>query len=252
METHFYEVLTGVGFVVAALVFVTLFLVSAPYGRHTRRGWGPTVNETPGWVLMELPAVITIAVCFVWGHGLAWSPVWIFLILWEIHYVHRTFIFPFRLRRPGRKTPILIVLFAILFNVFNGYMNGRYLGLHAGEYTLDWFTDPRFVAGAGLFFSGMAINLHADQVLFKLRQNGGAEYGIPQGGLYRWISCPNYFGELLEWMGWALATWCLPGLLFAVWTAANLVPRAITHHRWYRERFAEYPAERKAIVPFVW
>jgi protein-S-isoprenylcysteine O-methyltransferase Ste14 len=70
--------------------------------------------------------------------------------------------------------------------------------------------------------------------------------------MYRWISCPNYFGEIVEWIGWAIATWSLAGLAFALWTAANLAPRAHSHHQWYRESFADYPQERKALVPRLW
>ena len=70
--------------------------------------------------------------------------------------------------------------------------------------------------------------------------------------MYRWISCPNYFGEIIEWIGWAIATWSLAGLAFALWTAANLVPRAYSHHQWYRESFTDYPPERKALVPRLW
>ena len=87
--------------------------------------------------------------------------------------------------------------------------------------------------------------------MVRLRAPGESGYKIPRGGLYRWVSCPNYFGELLEWLGWALATWSTAGLAFAVYTAANLVPRALAHHRWYQERFDDYPAERKAVVPLV-
>lgn len=75
---------------------------------------------------------------------------------------------------------------------------------------------------------------------------------IPSGGLYRFVSCPNYLGEIIEWSGWALATWSLGGLSFAVWTAANLLPRAISHHKWYRSRFPDYPPKRLAILPFIW
>jgi 3-oxo-5-alpha-steroid 4-dehydrogenase 1 len=45
--------------------------------------------------------------------------------------------------------------------------------------------------------------------------------------------------------------WNLPALSFAVWTAANLIPRSLSHDRWYRERFPNYPRERKAVIPFV-
>ena len=45
--------------------------------------------------------------------------------------------------------------------------------------------------------------------------------------------------------------WATAGLAFAVYTAANLAPRAFSHHSWYKERFADYPPTRKALIPFV-
>jgi redox-sensitive bicupin YhaK (pirin superfamily) len=110
--------------------------------------------------------------------------------------------------------------------------------------------DEHLVVGVALFLVGMGINLWADTALIKLRATGDG-YQIPRGGLYEWISCPNYFGEILEWCGWALATGSLAGVAFAVYTAANIGPRAIDHHRWYRERFPDYPPERRALIPWV-
>ena len=34
-------------------------------------------------------------------------------------------------------------------------------------------------------------------------------------------------------------------------SAANLIPRAITTQRWYREKFPDYPKERKALIPGI-
>ena len=65
------------------------------------------------------------------------------------------------------------------------------------------------------------------------------------------MSCPNYLGEIVEWIGWAILTWSLAGASFAVWTAANLAPRALSNHRWYREQFTDYPPARRALIPFV-
>jgi 3-oxo-5-alpha-steroid 4-dehydrogenase 1 len=103
-----------------------------------------------------------------------------------------------------------------------------------------------------LFILGFIINRQADFTLHKLRKGGETGYSIAYNGLYRWISCPNYLGEILIWTGWAVATWSLAGLSFAVWTAANLVPRARAHHRWYLQNFADYPANRKMLVPGIW
>ena len=74
---------------------------------------------------------------------------------------------------------------------------------------------------------------------------------IPRGGLFRYLTCPNYFGEMVEWLGWACLTWSLAGLSFFVFTTANLLPRGLTHHRWYREQFPDYPPERRAVLPWV-
>ena len=115
-----------------------------------------------------------------------------------------------------------------------------------------WLSDPRFLAGAALFVAGLATHAWADEALRRLRRPGEGNYRVPQGGLFRWVSCPNYLGEIVQWSGWALLTWSPPGLAFAVWTAANLAPRARAHHRWYRDRFPDYPPGRRALLPGVW
>ena len=250
-EQQFFDTLLVASFVVAGLVFVVLLVVSAPYGRHGRAGWGPSVSNRLGWLLMETPAVLMIALCFWLGAGFEMSAAVVLVVLWEIHYIYRAWIFPFRLPKEGRPMPVTVVGMAIVFNVSNGYLNGRYLGLHTDDYPIDWLIDPRFLIGTAIFFLGLGINRHADRILLKLRRPGDSGYAIPHGGLFRWVSCPNYLCECLEWVGWAIAAWSLPGLLFAVWTAANLVPRARTHHRWYRATFPDYPPERRAMVPYL-
>ena len=41
------------------------------------------------------------------------------------------------------------------------------------------------------------------------------------------------------------------GLAFAVFTAANLGPRARSNHSWYQENFPDYPEGRRALIPGV-
>jgi len=176
----------------------------------------------------------------------------VFLLMCMAHYVQRSFIYPFLRRGHGKRMPLYIVVSGCLFNSVNGYLNGRYLFEFSGGYPNEWLTNLRFLLGASLFTIGYIINRHADWILRGLRKPGESGYNIPYGGLYRWISCPNYLGELLIWIGWAVATWSFPGLAFAVWTAANLVPRAWSHHKWYRVHFDDYPSERKALFPLLW
>lgn len=238
-------------FIIAAGTFVALFLISAPYGRHNRAGWGPQINSIFGWVLMEIPAVLASFICFIIGGRMGNPVVLVFLIMWQVHYLNRTFVFPLRMRASAVQMPLMIAMSGFVFNLFNGYLNGRWINTLGPTYDASWFSDPRFLFGLLLFVSGMYINQSSDNILRNLRKPGEKGYKIPVGGLYRYLSCPNYFGELLEWAGWAIATWSLPGLAFFVWTAANLIPRARTHHRWYQEQFAEYPKNRKAVIPYV-
>ena len=75
---------------------------------------------------------------------------------------------------------------------------------------------------------------------------------MPNEGLHRYVDAPNDFGEILEWVGWALATWSFAGGLFAIYIFANLAPRACSNLKWYRDEFADYPAERKALISGIW
>jgi 3-oxo-5-alpha-steroid 4-dehydrogenase 1 len=238
-------------FAVAAIVFVALLFMPAPYGRHLRKGWGPKLHPTLGWVIMESPAILVIALCYILGRPPGNIIPVVFVTMWELHYIQRTFLFPVLLRGTKRPWPILLIFFALVFNTINGYLNGRWLFYFSPVYPDAWLMDPRFIIGLELFLGGFIINLHSDHVLRNLRAPGETGYKIPCGGFFEYVSSANYFGELVEWTGWALATWSLAGLAFAIFTAANLVPRALAHHRWYRAQFPDYPEQRKAIIPYI-
>ncbi len=245
---NIHSILVGAEIALAAVTFVALMRITAPYGRHTEAGWGPTLPNRLGWILMESPAVLVFLGVFLLGdHRLDMVPL-VMLGIWQIHYIHRTYIFPFRLKS-NKRMPWLIPASAIAFNTLNGYVNARWVS-HLGSYGVEWLWDPRFLFGAALFVTGLAINWHSDNVLLGLRKPGETGYAIPEGGMYRYVSCPNYFGELLEWLGWAILTWSWAGLAFALYTAANLVPRALQNHRWYLEKFDDYPP-RKAVIPGI-
>lgn len=234
---------------VAAITFVTLLFIDAPYGRHERAGWGLTIPARWTWVVMELPACLGFAILFFVGsHRFELAPL-VLLGLWQLHYVHRTFIYPLRIHSTGKRTPLVVALLGMSFQVINSYLNARYLS-ELGTYPASWLYDPRFVLGVLVFFAGMRINRASDATLIRLRSDG-AGYRIPHGGLFRFVSCPNYLGEIIEWTGWALATWSLSGAAFAIYTFANLTPRALAHHRWYRDEFAAYPRARRALIPFL-
>ncbi len=253
-DLDLYHIVLAGMLVSALLSFISLFFVSAAYGRHGRPGWGPTLSATAGWVLMEAPSPLLFAALWWTGEesrGFS-APGLVFLALWQAHYLHRAFVFPFRLRGGQTRMPLSIVAMAVVFNCFNAWINAHWLYVLGPIRGSEWLLDPRFMLGCLLFAFGYFVNQQSDHILFSLRKPGETGYKIPQGGLYKYISCPNYFGELLEWAGFALLTWSPGALVFVIWTAANLVPRARTHHRWYLEKFLDYPPERRAIFPFLY
>jgi len=252
-EITVYNSLLVAWFALAAIVFIALYFVVAPYGRHVRKGWGYSVNNKLAWIIMEAPSPIIFATCFIMRGVDITVPIVIFLALYLSHYIHRAFIYPFTLRGTVRQMPLSIISFGFLFNIMNGYLNGRYLFWFSdGRYTNSWLTDPRFVLGVTLFVIGYVINRQSDLALRELRKDGGSGYKISNSIFYRMVSSPNYLGEITIWIGWALATWSVAGVAFAFWTIANLLPRARANHQWYRNTFPDYPPERKALVPRIW
>ena len=235
----------------AVVTFLCLLRFTAPFGRHhDGTGWGPHLPNRIGWVVMELPTTVLFALIYFNGDGSRqWAPL-VFLAMWQAHYLHRTFIFPFRTHTCGKRIPLLVVGSGFLFNLVNAYINARFVS-SIGEYSTDWLSDPRFLAGLAIFVAGMTLNIRSDNILLGLRGSENSGYAIPRGGAYRYVSCPNYLGEIIEWAGWALATWSLAGFAFFLYTAANLAPRALSHHRWYKTRFPDYPARRKALIPGI-
>lgn len=237
-----------VGLAVATVVAVGLIV--APYGRHNRGGWGPQINAKLGWVLMEAPSIVVFAGVYLGGEHRAELAPLVMLALWQIHYVNRTIVYPLRTRSSGKTMPLFIAAMALVFNLGNAWLNAVWISA-LGDYTTAWLTTPAFIIGALLMVGGFALNVWSDHILINLRRPGETGYVMPDCGPHRLVAAPNYLGELIEWTGWAVMTWSFAGLAFALYTAANLVPRAVAHRRWYRERFADYPPERRAIIPYV-
>jgi protein-S-isoprenylcysteine O-methyltransferase Ste14 len=202
-------------------------------------------------MIMESPSFLLMIVLFVFGNRQGNLTAFIFLLMWEMHYVNRTFIFPFRMRGARKGITLIPVILGVVFNIGNGYLNGRYLFTLSEPYGLDWLMDPRFIIGAVLFFVGYGINMKSDGVLRSLRKPGETEYKIPQKGMFRYVTAANYFGEIIEWTGFAIATWSPAALVFLIWTAANLIPRAISQHKWYKKEFPDYPASRRILIPYI-
>ncbi len=237
-----------IGIALVIFIVLVLFKIRAPYGRHTSQKWGAVMDNKWGWVLMELPALLTMPIIALYGNSQKTDLTYLLIGLWIFHYTYRTLIFPFKLKTNNKKMPLVIVFSAVFFNAVNGMLNGYFLG-YLNTASIDLF-GPGIYIGLALFIYGMVLNHKSDNKLISLRKRDTG-YHIPQGGLFNKISCPNHFGEIIEWTGFAVIAFNISALTFAVWTACNLIPRALNHHAWYKESFEEYPKNRRAVIPYI-
>ena len=102
--------------------------------------------------------------------------------------------------------------------------------------------------GGLLYTFGLIVNLDSDHRLRQLRKNDPTEttsemeisgsdkkqtrYSIPRGGLFELVSSANYFGEICEWWGFAIAAnFNASSVWFAAFTTIFLGWRGVDNHR---------------------
>lgn len=240
---------------IALVVFIALYFVEAGYGYLFNPKFGFPIPNKIAWVLMESP--VFIAMCIMWAMSevrFEAAPLVLFLIF-QTHYFQRSFIFPMLLRG-NSKMPVGIMIMGMVFNTLNALMQGGwifYLAPQQGYYD-DWFSKPYIYIGAVIFLFGFITNLHSDYIIRHLRKPGDTKHYIPKGGMFRYVSSANYFGEFMEWVGFAIASWSWAGAVFAWWTFANLAPRAGSLYKRYEKEFGEEFTSlgRKRIIPFIY
>lgn len=256
-----YDLALTLAFAWVAAVSIIAWFVPSPYGRFATAKFGLSLDPRLGWFLMELPATLSFLYFFLQGERRGEQVPLVLCLMWLLHYSNRGFLFPLLMRVPRGQTAsfsLMVVVIGWLATTMHGYLHATFfagagLGAH---YTADWLSDPRFIIGASIYYLAMIGNVHSDAILRRLRskeeiESGTRVYRIPQGGLFRYVTNPSYLTELVAWAGWALATWSLAGVYIFAISAANLIPRAVSTHRWYRERFPDYPAERRILIPFL-
>lgn len=254
VDTYYYTFLF-IMLAIAVLVFVALYFVRAGYGMLRDGKWGPQISNKAGWILMEAPVFVAMTVLCLCSSRRSDAVCLVFFGLFQLHYLHRAFIYPLLLK--GKSTmPLGIVVMGMVFNILNACMQGGWIFYIAPTdyYTLSWLYSPQFILGTLLFFTGMFINMQADHIIRNLRKPGDKGHYLPHGGAFRYVTSANYFGEIVEWTGFAILTWSSAGAVFALWTFANLVPRADALYKRYHEMFGQELQQkpRKRIIPFIY
>lgn len=239
----------------AVVVFLCLQKIEAGYGVAYTKKWGPAINNKSGWILMEAPVFVAMLMLYFYSSRRGEIAPLVMMLMFEFHYFQRSFVFPLLIKGKG-KMPLSVILMGVTFNLVNAYMIGGWLFYLSPTdfYEPTWLFSPQFIIGSIIFFAGMAINWHSDYIIRHLRKPGDTGHYIPRGGMFKYVASANYFGEFVEWCGFAVLSWSAAGAVFALWTFANLAPRSgKLHQRYLREFGDEYAMlKRKRILPFIY
>jgi 3-oxo-5-alpha-steroid 4-dehydrogenase 1 len=246
----------------AVIVFIALQFVDAAYGITADKKWGVAINNKVAWFFMEMPVFLFMTILCLFSSRImqfnvttSVAPLVIFLFF-QTHYIRRSCIFPFLLKGSS-KMPVTVMMMGVLFNLCNAFMQGGWIFYMSPEnfYTIDWLLTPQFIIGSVVFFGGMALNIHSDKVIQDLRQPGDTKHYLPSKGLFKRVTGAHYFGEIIEWIGFAILTWSISGAVFALWTFANLVPRANAIYKKYKNMFGEDAIKErrlKRVFPYIY
>lgn len=185
-----------------------------------------------------------------WAREVQFSAV----IAWTFHYAKREFETLF-IHRFSHATMPLTNLFknSIYYWGFAAYV--AYFVNHP-KYTPP--TEDLVYTGMCLFYFMEIGNLSAHWTLRMLRPPGTKVRRIPRGGLFEFVSCPNYTYEILSWLGFNLMTKSVAGILFMCAGAFQMLLWAQGKHKRYKKEFdgkdgrALYPPSRKVLIPFLY
>ena len=258
-EIFYYYFLLGMT-LLALIIFVVLQFITPAYGMTFNSRWGMSVSSKIGWLIMESPVFVSMTSLYIISLVLGiktFNPVTLIIFLFfQAHYIERSFIFP-PLMRCNSKMPISIITMGFVFNSCNAFMQGGWLFFFSPDnyYPISHLYSPAFIIGAIVFILGMTINIHSDYIIRALRKDkNDTNYYIPRGGLFKYINSANYFGEIVEWIGFAILACSISGWVFVLWTMANIIPRSKAVYEKYTQFFGKEFTELKRykIFPFIY
>jgi 3-oxo-5-alpha-steroid 4-dehydrogenase 1 len=210
----------------------------------------PQLPGAAAWFLMEGVSAAAFIAAFLASGGGGRGRFSVPALLFVGHYCYRAGLYPLLRVRSLRPVPLEFALSATFFNVVNGSLNGASVAMRPPP------SVPVVALGAAVWLAGLAGNVHSDEVTRRLRKPGeGRVYRVPPAvGMHRFLISPNYFCEMVEWLGyWVAAGFSPAALSFVLWTAANLIPHSVLNARWARAKFgSDLPPTRRTFIPFLW
>ena len=116
------------------------------------------------------------------------------------------------------------------------------------------FSDPFITyASLSLYILGELGNFSAHLTLRNLRAQGTTQRGIPGGGAFEIVTCPNYMWETIAWIGILGVTRSLSTLIFTLVAVGQMGLWATKKEKAYRKEFGgQYAKKRWVMLPGIW
>ena len=170
-------------------------------------------------------------------------------ILSNIHYIKRT-LEAFLLHEIGIERYPLKEFIGYLFYYWflYGFLVSRSI------FTQDYssYNSITLIILSILFLASEYNNWKSHMILRDLKRCNNGQRGIPQGGMFSYVSSAHYFWELISWVIFSLITKNIYSYLFFIYSLLSMGFLAKMKHNSLKEFFGDkYPRNRKAFIPLI-
>ena len=230
-----------------AIFYVLQKFVPIPYGK----------SYTPGRFKIEIKDRVAYILCNFFGpflfvysqcslpNGHIFS---VPSVIFTIHYFHRIFIYSWFRKSSSRPWPLYTFLYYLCSNTLFGLLTS-FLLIFSGK---TFHIALQILLGIVILGFAVVAAIH-DYKLCSLRHGGQNGYQIPNFFLFKWVSGPNYFLEIIEWLLFTLyLPFNLGAVAYVALVLANISGKAEWNHDAYIRIFKnKYPKDRAPWIPFI-
>lgn len=204
-----------------------------------QKGWHPRAGM---FTLYFLPIVATVIAALPYLPSASLVQV-IVLTTLITHFGKRCLEVLFLHKYSGPIDPFTTLAIASFYTLVAGFLS------YLNRWPLP-APDGLFWLGLFLFIFGETANFVHHKILADLR-GASSEYILPRGGWFDYVVCPHYLFEIVAWLGILLLSRHLFALIALLGMAGYLLARSRRTLTWYRQKFPNFPSNRKAILPFL-
>jgi len=197
------------------------------------------------------PILMSIVLAFYFGLNSCGVTHILAMFMSNFHYIRRVLESLIDIRGADRNNVVLVFAVVFYYWFIYGYL---VLGsvFHESFNQTHTFLNV-YLKGACViaFFYAEFNNYSCHNILRNLKAKNNGRRGIPKGNMFKFVSCANYFWELISWFFFSLFVNTLHAYLFVLYSFILMTFPAIEKHKSYQKNFEDYPKNRKAIIPFI-